>query len=129
MDGDYNRGACENDTVCGGSSVCANTGECLPATAVHSVFIAWTVYGAAADEQTCASIPELRVTFENYQSTTDNVTYRPVLCAQGQINFTRIPVRFDGINVTAHDQTGRVLDNSRAPLPGGDVRLDIDFQP
>lgn len=119
---------CADDLDCSAEHVCDNFGSCARPDSVRSVSIRWTIYGQTAGELSCDGIAELRVTFEDFD-TGDSTTFSPVLCPQGLITFTRVPRRFDGVNVTAHDATGRVLDNSRQLLRSGQTALDIDFLP
>jgi hypothetical protein len=128
MDGGGGGGFCRNDFDCWSDELCDNFGQCAPPGSVRLVSIRWTVWGQPADAFSCAPIDELRVTFEDWDKG-DSTTFAPVLCPQGLITFTRVPLRFDGVNVTAHDLIDRVLDNVRLPLQRSETRLEIDFQP
>jgi hypothetical protein len=121
-------GFCGDDFGCNPEYVCDNFGACARPESLRSVSIRWTIYGQTADEISCEGIDELRVTFEDFD-TGDSTTFAPVLCPQGLITFTRVPTRFDGVNVTAHDQNDWVVDNARLALQNGPTALDIDFQP
>jgi hypothetical protein len=124
---DGSGGFCRNDLDCASDMLCDNFGQCARPGSVRLVSIRWTVGGQPPDETSCAPIDELRITFEDWDSG-DSTTFAPVLCPQGLITFTRVPLRFDGVNVTAHDRINRVIDNARLPLQDGETRLDIDFQ-
>jgi hypothetical protein len=126
--GDGGGGFCRNDLDCGSEDVCDNFGQCAWPGSVRLVSIRWTVWGQPPDEASCAPIDELRVTFEDWDSG-NSTTFAPVLCTQGLITFTRVPLGFDGVNITAHDLMARVIDNARLPLQRSETRLEIDLTP
>lgn len=94
---------CHADNDCS-SGVCARNGECLAASAVRVVRTTWTLAGAPASDDACASAPKLAITF----TTTGGgeiFGFAPVPCDAGKFTVDKLPTRFTTVML------GRVNDD------------------
>jgi hypothetical protein len=89
---------CEQDSECGGGSVCARNGECLPASAVQSVRITWTVRGQTASVSTCGSTQDLYLQFFGFAAN-DTFGYEPVPCSAGLFSIDKLPDRYNSVEI------------------------------
>ncbi len=96
--GPPSNGDCEVNDDCGGDSVCARTGECLPAASVRSVRITWTVRGQTASSYTCADSPNLYLLFLGFDPN-DSYGYEPVPCNAGEFFVDKIPTRYGSVEI------------------------------
>jgi hypothetical protein len=86
---------CRADSECGGSYVCARTGECLPESAVRIVRTTWTLEGQPASDATCTSAPKLSITFLTGPG--DVFGFAPVPCDAGKFTVDKLPTRFSSV--------------------------------
>jgi hypothetical protein len=98
---------CQVDTDCGGGSgqICTRTRECLPPSQVRAVHTLWTVGGDPASATTCASVPDLSITFTS--SAGEEFGYTPVPCRAGKHTIDKFPARYTHVQLTrAYDYGG-----------------------
>lgn len=86
-------GECNSDPDCGGGDVCARDKMCAPASSVRPVTLTWTIGGAAANATTCATKPDLFITFIG-RDASDTIGFTPVPCKIGQFLVDKLPDRF-----------------------------------
>ncbi|HEY5951099.1 MAG TPA: hypothetical protein VIV40_36660 [Kofleriaceae bacterium] len=91
-------GACEVDSDCGGSNVCARNTECLPAADVRSIRVTWTIRGQPASEAVCAPTPNFYLFFAGTQMG-DTFGFSPVPCKAGLFSIDKIPRRFVSVEI------------------------------
>ena len=89
---------CHEDSDC--PEVCARDGECLPASQVELVHVTWTLSGAAASATTCASSPDLDITFG---TSTGSFGFSPVPCVEGKFTIDKIPTRYVTVSLFKTD--------------------------
>jgi hypothetical protein len=114
---------CESDADCGGA-LCARNGECTEALVF--VRITWTVAGLPATEENCAAHPWLSVTFED-SDYEDALTYEPIRCTLEQINFDRMPGRYDVVEIRADDAGGQPVTSLRSAIAPPGITLEVDL--
>jgi len=91
--GGYSDYGCQSDSECGGGGlVCARNHECLDASLVRTVRTTWTLRGDAASEASCASAPDLAITFTN--ASDEMFGFAPVPCRAGKFTVDKLPWRF-----------------------------------
>jgi hypothetical protein len=73
--------------------VCARDNACAPAGGVRAVTTTWTIGGAAASTTTCASHPDLFISFIG-RDPGDTLGFAPVPCRTGQFFVDKLPDRF-----------------------------------
>jgi len=73
----------EPNRDCGGDTVCARNGECLPASGVRTLRLTWTVGGQPASTATCTRMPDLQVYFHVAADPNDAFRFPPVPCGIG----------------------------------------------
>jgi hypothetical protein len=105
---------CHADSDCGGSYVCARTGECLSATQVRIVRTTWTVDDAPASDTSCTVAPKLAITFQTGPG--DVFGFAPVPCDAGKFTVDKLPTRFTTVSLT------RVGDD----YGGGTAAFDVE---
>jgi hypothetical protein len=91
-------GDCKVDIDCGGSSVCARNGDCLPASEVRTVRITWTIRGMPPNDPLCASTPSFYLLFASNQIN-DQYGYEPVPCKVGLFTIDKLPRRFVSVEI------------------------------
>lgn len=115
---------CESDADCNGD-FCARSGEC----ARELVFVRaqWTVGGQPPTEASCAAHPWLSLTFAD-DDLGDEITYEPIRCTLGLINFDRMPSRYDYVELAGEDVNGQVVTRHRSAIepPGLMITWDLD---
>lgn len=82
-------GYCQQDTDCGGGTVCARDGECLASSQVWTTHTHWTVNGATASDASCTNAPLLAIDFQ--ASYGEQFGYAPVPCNAGIYTIDKIP--------------------------------------
>jgi hypothetical protein len=115
---------CEQDSDCGGAgSVCARDGECVSPSQLTTIHITWTVQGAAASASTCASVPDLDLTF--FDSGQAEFGFSPVPCAEGKFTIDKLPSWFTAAELdrAGNDQGGP----SGSFDSSGDLALDLPW--
>ncbi|MBA3458202.1 MAG: hypothetical protein H0T42_34290 [Deltaproteobacteria bacterium] len=86
-------GECNSDPDCGGGDVCARDKMCTSASSVRAVTTTWTINGAEANVTSCASKPDLFITFIG-RDASDTIGFTPVPCRIGQFLVDKLPDRF-----------------------------------
>lgn len=86
-------GECNSDPECGAGDVCARDKMCASASTVRQVITTWTINGAAANETSCATKPDLFITFIG-RDASDTIGFAPVPCKIGQFLVDKLPERF-----------------------------------
>lgn len=116
---------CHQDVECGTASlVCARDGECLSASDVKTIHVAWTVNGQPANTTTCATMPHLDLTFFDTQE--EQFGFSPVPCAEGKFTVDKLPSWYDsvGLSRTGDYGAGGV---SATFDTGGTATLDLVY--
>lgn len=90
-------GVCAQDSDCGGD-VCARNGECLPASAVRSVRVMWTVRTQPANASTCGTTQNLYLMFFGFDPN-DAFGFEPVPCDAGLFSIDKLPTRFTSVEI------------------------------
>jgi hypothetical protein len=80
-------GGCSFDC---GSEVCARDGLCYPASAIRAVHARWTIDGAPASIDACASHPDLEIAFSD-TSGNGRIGFAPVPCRTGLFTVDKLP--------------------------------------
>ncbi len=115
---------CEQDSDCGGGTqVCARDGECLDSSQVIEVHVSWTISRAPASSETCASSPDLQLSFLSDQG--DEFGFAPVPCVEGKFTFQMLPSCNTLVPIPPAHQT-----DPGAPAPiddSGDVAIDLPY--
>lgn len=93
-------GPCDVDSQCSGGEVCTRIHECLPPSQVRSIRVTWTVGGMPANDQRCASFPDLEVTFHAYGRYEDH-GYAPVPCKAGLFTIDKLPRDYNQVTIQA----------------------------
>lgn len=120
--GDDVQGGCQQDGECGAGDVCARTEECLPASAVRTVHVTWTVAGQPASDAACASVGALEIEF--YDTNELAHGYAPVPCAAGRYTIDKLPTRFYRVRLALVDTDG----GGRADIDEqGNASLDLPY--
>ncbi|GEM_PF-1365948 len=88
---------CHADSECGSGLVCARTGECLGARAVHVIRVSWTVNAQVASAATCVNAPELELTFG--ANTDGQFGFAPVPCAEGRFTIDKMPLGYTTVQL------------------------------
>jgi hypothetical protein len=91
-------GECEVNGDCGGGTVCARNGECLPASSVRAVRTSWTILGQPASSTSCASTPTFYLMFYGFDPG-DAFGYSPVPCEAGLFTIDKLPTRFLSVEI------------------------------
>ena len=112
---------CFVDEECASGEVCARDDECWPAEDVRAVKTTWTVNGMPASETTCARFPDLHIIF---QTTSDDLGFSPVPCAQGSFNIDKLPRAYTRIELGVDDTR---LWTTTSIGSTGQVVLDLRF--
>jgi hypothetical protein len=87
---------CHQDADCG-TSVCARDGECLPSSDVRTVHVLWTITGEPAGTATCASSPDLDLTFF---TSSDQFGFSPVPCVEGKFTIDKLPSWYESVELS-----------------------------
>lgn len=96
---------CHADSECGGGLVCARTGECSSASAVHVIHVSWTVNAEVASAATCVHAPDLELTFG--ANTDGQFGFAPVPCLEGKFTIDKMPLRYKTVQLERdHDYSG-----------------------
>src|SRR5512144_2655026 len=96
---------CHMDSQCPTSYVCARDGECLPASAVRTIHVVWTLKGQPASDATCSQSPQLDITFSD--SSGDLFGFAPVPCNAGKYTIDKFPASYTTVDlVRAGDRSG-----------------------
>ena len=121
------REECSQDSDCG-QGQCARAGECVPAGALQSARIFWTVDSQPPSDTSCAPVGELAVGFHD-RIVDDKVVFRPVPCTLGQIFFDRMAARYTDVELTALDPDGGVITQVSGTLagPASELTFDLDL--
>lgn len=115
---------CHADTECGGGSVCARNGECLPSSAVRIVRTTWTLKDQAAADATCTSAPKLSITFSTSGSG-DMFGFSPVPCDAGKFTVDKLPARFSLVSLS---RTGDDYGGATAAFDAdGNATIDLPY--
>ena len=120
---------CKTDEQCAG--VCTRTGECVAESNIVDIRISWTVNNTVvspASDAACRDVNMLSVHFVDFRTDPD-VVYRPVPCNLGLITYDKMPGRFDRVELTAWDTSGRELDRASSPIVAGDNNIEMNLQP
>jgi hypothetical protein len=88
---------CTSDTACGSGYVCARDGECLASTDVRIIHVSWTVKGQPASASTCATNPNLDITFLGTSG--DQFGFAPVPCMEGKFTVDKMPKRYAQVSL------------------------------
>lgn len=112
---------CDVDDDCPSGLLCANTHECLGASQVRRLTVAWTVGGLPAAAASCEPVGPLTLRIDTADRA-DEVEYAPVPCAVGQFTFDKLPVdfarvRLDGATGSRQASIGDA-DRVTVDLPG-----------
>ena len=86
-------GACQIDSDCSGSEVCARDEMCAASSTVRQVTASWTIRGATANVTSCSPHPDLYIQFIGSDSG-DTLGFSPVPCMTGQFTVDKLPDRF-----------------------------------
>lgn len=87
---------CHADSDCG-ADVCARDGECLPASEVRTVHVTWTINDQPAGTATCATVPDLDLTF--YDAANEQFGFSPVPCAEGKFTVDKLPTWYEAVEL------------------------------
>jgi len=96
----YDTPDCQVDDDCSGSKVCTRNGECLAASEVRVVRVAWTIRGQAASATTCGPTPNFYLLFGSFDAS-DTYGYEPVPCAAGVFTVDKLPSRYNSVEIGA----------------------------
>ena len=86
-------GECLDDRDCATGDDCARDKMCTAPDAVRGVTTTWTIRGAAADATTCASHPDLYISFIG-RDLGDTFGFAPVPCHLGRFFIDKLPTRY-----------------------------------
>jgi hypothetical protein len=116
---------CHSDDDCGGDTVCARDGECLPAADVRHISVTWTIAGAAASDTTCADEPNLEISFTDELDVDDGdgFGFAPVPCNEGKFSVDKMPTHLNAAELGNEDGD---TDAASGSFDGsGNLTLDI----
>ncbi len=114
---------CHQDSDCG-NEVCARDGECLPASAVRTIHVNWTLDGVAASPTSCDYSPDLDITFYDNREG-DTFGFAPVPCAEGKFTVDKLPINYSTVNLEVeNDGNGGSTGTFDG---GGTVALDLPY--
>ncbi|MEO6772958.1 MAG: hypothetical protein ABI467_08030 [Kofleriaceae bacterium] len=117
---------CSGDASCGTGNVCARDGECLAAADVRIIHVTWTIDGQPADASSCASYPNLDITFTgNGADGYDTFGFAPVPCMEGKFTVDKMPTRFGQVALEPDCQC-QTADSSGFDSTGS-ATLDLSF--
>jgi hypothetical protein len=111
--------ACMTDADCGSGEVCANTEECAQPSSLIAVHVSWTIGGQTPTPMSpaaCANVNHLAVSvLDSYDQS--EITWSPVTCTPPLMTFTKLPTRFDTIEVDARDSGDATIGVGMSPIP------------
>ena len=113
---------CSAGVTCLDGEVCANTHECVPSDQVQRVGVHWTIAGQAPTATLCSAHPDLDLTISSL-TTGGELTYSPIVCANGLFTFDKLPVIYDGVSLD--EPTSGATASTSIPAGGGDVTIDL----
>jgi hypothetical protein len=113
---------CETDRDCSGSDLCTRTGSCQPASQVFAVHVNWTVKGAPASEEACASSPDLQI---NFGVNEENAVFgfSPVPCVEGKFTVDKLPTRLTTVRL----RHGSTWETAAIDAATGDAVFDLSL--
>lgn len=120
--GSVSEPGCHQDSDCGTNAVCARDGECLAPDDVRVAHITWTVGGAAADQTSCAQIPDLEIDFYSGET---SYGYAPVPCIEGKFTVDKLPIWFTSVALSSQDETAAAAQGT-IDAQTGDASLDLE---
>lgn len=117
---------CSSDAECGTGNVCARDGECLASSQVQIIHVSWTINGQPASTTSCASNPNLDITFfGNSADGSDQFGFAPVPCMEGKFTVDKMPKRYTQVslepNCLCKTAASDVFDST------GSAMLDLSF--
>lgn len=113
---------CHKDDECGGD-VCARDGECMPADDVVTVHVTWTVNGQAASTDSCASTPNLDLTFFGSQG--DEFGFAPVPCVEGKFTVDKLPIWYGSVQLSRSGDYG--TGGGTSEFIDGTAAIDLEY--
>jgi len=115
---------CRKDADCGTGSglVCARDFACVNASDVYTAHISWTIHGALASAQTCASLPGLDLQF--FTSDDYFFGYSPIACDQGKFTITKLPTWYMKVSIHPAGDQGTF---TRIDPTTGDAAVDLPY--
>jgi hypothetical protein len=104
-----------------GSDVCARDGSCYPADLIRMVHARWTIDGAPASSETCATHPDLHIAFTD-GSGQYRLGFAPVPCRNGLFTVDKLPDVYTRVELGV---AGQELTASAPFDEAGDAMLDL----
>jgi hypothetical protein len=118
-------GRCQGDSACNSGEVCARSGNCLPASQVFPVHVAWTLRGMPAGPMTCEAAQDLEIGF--FTASGDGyLGYAPVPCVEGKFTIDKLPRTYVRVRL---GRTHAASEGQAAVIDGttGDATVDLPF--
>lgn len=112
---------CDIDSQCSSDEVCARDSMCASIDEVRSVTVTWTVGGADANTQTCATHPDLFISFIG-RDFSDTLGYTPVPCHIGQFSVDKLPTRYREVELGIEGRGGATKSISATNTATFDLR-------